>query len=329
MEQHLLSKEILDRFKKLRILVVGDLMLDRYLIGSVSRISPEAPVPIVNLEKTEEKLGGAANVALNIKSLGAESILCSVIGKDETSLILKKLLQKEGISDDLILNSENRPTTIKSRILAGTHQLLRIDQETTADLTPGEENLLLEKLQGFFDQNRVDAVVFQDYNKGILTKQIIRSLIEKIGKLGIPSLVDPKKKNFWEYKGATVFKPNLREISDQLEIKVHPLTPDLMRASAEINNRLQNEFTVITLSEHGIFGTSSKENFLIPSKKRKIADVCGAGDSVISILAVAFGAGINFEDSLKLANIGGGQVCEFPGVVPVDYNKLLNEYFVG
>jgi len=328
-EQHLLSKEILDRFKNLKILVVGDLMVDRYLIGSVSRISPEAPVPIVNLEKTDEKLGGAANVALNIKSLGAVPILCSVIGNDENGGILKNLLRKEGIRDDLILNSEKRPTTIKSRVLAGAHQLLRIDQETTEYLTPEEEKLLLEKLTEYFAQNKVDALVFQDYNKGILTPQIILSLIEKTAKLGIPSLVDPKKKNFWEYKGATVFKPNLREINDQLELKVRPVNDDLKRASKEITERLQNKFTVITLSEHGIFGTSSKENFLIPSKKRKIADVCGAGDSVISILAVAFGAGINFEESLKLANIGGGQVCEYPGVVPVDFNNLLDEYILG
>lgn len=329
MERQQLSKEILDKFKKLKILVVGDLMVDRYLIGSVSRISPEAPVPIVNLENTEEKLGGAANVALNIKSLGAEPILCSFIGEDENGVILRNLMKKEGISGDLILNSKNRPTTIKSRVLAGTHQLLRIDQETTENLSPGEEKLLLDKLNGYFAQNKVDALVLQDYNKGILTPLIIRSLIEIAGRLGIPSLVDPKKKNFWEYKGATVFKPNIREINDQLELKVLPLNGDLIRASTEINNRLQNEFTVITLSEHGIFGTSSKENFLIPAKKRKIADVCGAGDSVISILAVAFGAGINFEESLKLANIGGGQVCEYPGIVPVDYNKLLGEYFIG
>jgi D-glycero-beta-D-manno-heptose-7-phosphate kinase len=326
-EQHQLLKKRLETFKDLNILVIGDLMIDRYLIGSVTRISPEAPVPIVNLEKTEEKLGGAANVALNIAGLGSNAILCSIIGHDENGILVKDLLKKEGLCADLIITSEKRPTTVKSRILAGIHQLLRLDHETTEDVSIEEERVVLDKLNQYLAANKVDAIVFQDYNKGVLTRQIIKTLIQKAQEMGIPSLVDPKKKHFWEYKGATLFKPNLREINDQLESKVLPNVDYLQSASYEIHKRLQNKYTVITLSEYGIYGTSSNENFLIPSKKRKIADVCGAGDSVISILAVSIAAGLNFEDSLKLANIGGGQVCESPGVVPVDFNKMMNEYF--
>ncbi|MEY2904103.1 MAG: hypothetical protein RJA52_119 [Bacteroidota bacterium] len=316
----------LEKFKNLKILVVGDIMLDRYLFGTVSRISPEAPVPIVNLEKSEDKLGGAANVAYNIASLGSTPILCSMIGNDDHGKSLKAIMKREGLTDDLIFSSQERPTTVKSRILAGSHQLLRIDHETTEDLTENEEDLLLDKMDKYLRENNIDAIVLQDYNKGILTKKIIQKTIKKAEELGIPSLVDPKKKNFWEYKGVTVFKPNLREINDQLLSKVKPDKDSLGQASLEIKNRLQNSYTVITLSEYGIYGNSPEEKILFPTKKRKIADVCGAGDSVISILAVAFAAGIEFKDSLMLANIGGGQVCEYPGVVPVELTKLVSEF---
>ena len=267
------SDNIFDAFNQLNVLVVGDVMIDRYLNGKVERISPEAPVPVVHLETSENRLGGAANVALNLKALGATPYLCSMIGNDRDGEIFKNLLPENGLSNQCILQSSERPTTVKTRILSGSQQLLR------------------------------EAL-----------------------KRDIPTTVDPKFNNFWEYKNVTLFKPNLKEIRSQLSTPVHPELDSLKNTAAHIYQQLGNHYTLITLSENGLFIDHQGESLLLGTAPRQIADVSGAGDTVISVASLGLALKMNIEDIAVLSNISGGQVCEKLGVMPVDKAELQLEY---
>ncbi|MFT4762570.1 MAG: rfaE bifunctional protein kinase chain/domain [Paraglaciecola sp.] len=320
--------DIFKKFNDLRVLVIGDVMIDRYLTGKVERISPEAPVPIVNLLDAENRLGGAANVALNLKALGATPILCSVIGKDEEGAIFLRILQENELVADGIFQSEERRTTVKSRVIAGNQHLLRMDSEDSHDLSAKEAAKLWDGLQDLFKSQKIDVLLLQDYNKGVLTKSVIHIAMVMATQHNIPTIVDPKFSNFWSYQNVTLFKPNLKEVEAALQRKVMPDLENLKQASLEMRQKLKNKYSLITLSEKGVFVDDGEEAVIIPTHPRSIADVCGAGDTVVSVAALGLALGIDIQLIAKMANLAGGQVCEKIGVVTVDKVVLEMEMVV-
>jgi D-glycero-beta-D-manno-heptose-7-phosphate kinase len=321
--------EIFEAFSKLNVMIIGDVMIDRYLQGKVSRISPEAPVPIVEYKGMEDRLGGAANVALNIKALGATPFLFSVIGDDTEGDDFMNLLEQKGMSELGILKDDTRPTTLKMRIVAGTQQLLRVDTEVTKDIDTEIEKKFFKKIHHFLDDVKIDVIIFQDYNKGVLTKNIIQNVLKEANKRQIPTAVDPKKKHFFDYKNVTLFKPNLKEIREAVPFDIKPDATSLAKASSYIEAQLGHQYTMITLSDKGLYLEkcgNNDVNPLYPTQARNIADVSGAGDTVISVAALCLALSLQNNTLALLANLAGGQVCEKAGVVPVDKNLLKQEY---
>ncbi len=306
-------------------MVVGDVMLDRYITGRATRISPEAPVPVLEFESEEDRLGGAANVALNLLSLGATPILCSVVGKDVEAQKLLQELDKAGISGQGILQSSSRVTTVKSRIVAGKQQMLRLDKETTFDLSEEIATRFLEVTLSILDTADITALIFQDYNKGVLTVEVIETLITAAKKREIPVAVDPKLRNFWVYQNADLFKPNLKEVRDALRSPIAVNASALKHATNTIREKLGCKIALITLSEQGVFLDDGNHAQIFPTKQRTVADVCGAGDTVISIAALALAVGLPVDEIALLANLAGGQVVEKTGVVPVEKEQLRLE----
>lgn len=321
---------ILKGFKNLNILIVGDVMIDRYLKGKVNRISPEAPVPVVELQQTEDRLGGAANVALNIKALGATPYLYSIIGEDTEGVIFLKLMNESSLPIRGILAAKERKTTIKTRIMAGTQQMLRVDSEMTNDISESLQQVFIKKIQELIESKNIHAIIFQDYNKGILTVKVIREITLMAIKNEIPTIVDPKKNNFLEYRHTTLFKPNLKEIRDSVPFEVIPEPNSLKKASDYLRGYLGHKYTMITLSDKGLYWESNDEDknslgCVYPTKTRNISDVSGAGDTVVSIAALGIASGLDKSLIAKLSNVAGGQVCEVPGVVPVNVETLSKE----
>ncbi len=312
---------LLSKLEHHKILILGDVMLDRYLAGQVTRISPEAPVPVVHFKSSEDRLGGAANVALNIKALDSTPILCSVCGNDDDGRIFSNILPQNGISAEGIVFSSARTTTVKTRVIGNNQQMLRIDKEDTFDLTADETTEMLARVKSLLKKHRIGAIILQDYNKGVLTGSFIESVLAESRKAGIPVAVDPKKNNFFAYRGVALFKPNLKEIRDSAPFSVLPTPESLQKASDFLRQHLHNDWTMITLSEKGLFMDANGESQIYPTIPRNVADVSGAGDTVISIAALGLAAGISPRDISILSNLAGGQVCETPGVVPV--NKAL------
>lgn len=315
-----------DDFNKLNVLIVGDVMLDRYLRGAVERISPEAPVPVVNMKGQEARLGGAANVALNVQAMGATPYLCSVVGEDVAGEEFVKIMTDNRLWPEGIVRSPGRMTTAKTRVMAGGQHLLRIDEEQTDDISSEETMRLLETVQTLMDNIKVDVVIFQDYNKGVLTPAFIGEVIEMAIKRDIPTAVDPKDKNFWAYRGATLFKPNLREIRGQVPFEITPDATTLDTTAVYAREKLNHEITMITLSEKGLYIEARGKSLLLPTHPRVIADVSGAGDTVISVAALGLALGMPPAVFAALSNLAGGQVCEKPGVVPVHKAQLEREY---
>ncbi len=315
-----------DRFSQLNIVIIGDVMIDRYLEGKVNRISPEAPVPVVHLQDEDNRLGGAANVALNIEAMGATPYLFSVIGDDSNGTVFQELLPQNNISAKYLTKSAGRTTTVKTRVIAQHQHLLRVDREDTSQINDQEAKQLLTQLRELLDQKEIHLILFQDYNKGVLRPDLIREVTLEALRRDIPTAVDPKYDNFWAYRHVTLFKPNLREMQQQLQETLEPTIEGLKTAAAEVSRRLGNTYTMITLSEKGLFVASKDVAEVIPTQERSIADVCGAGDTVISIMALGLAAGVDIRTVAHLANLAGGQVCEKVGVVPVDQEQLKAEY---
>ncbi|GGK57293.1 bifunctional heptose 7-phosphate kinase/heptose 1-phosphate adenyltransferase [Rufibacter glacialis] len=316
---------LFDRFSQLRVLVVGDVMIDAYLWGKSSRLSPEAPVPIVNRIKMEQRLGGAANVALNIQSLGATPLLCSVVGDDLEGAALLRLLQEQGQTQEGIVLSPERPTTVKQRIISGGQQLLRIDSEVETDLTPFERKALVQRFRHLLPQ--ADVVIFEDYDKGVLSAEVIRELLSLAQEAAVPTVVDPKKKNFLSYKGSTLFKPNLKELKEGLKVDFADANHEAFEhAVTALQEQMALENVLVTLSERGVFCQSAtQEKTYLDAHIRSISDVSGAGDTVVSIAALSLAAGLPLPALAELANLGGGLVCEHVGVVPIDREQLQQE----
>lgn len=315
---------ILQKIENRDVLIVGDVMIDRYLRGNVSRISPEAPVPVVLHKSTEDRLGGAANVALNVQALGSRPFLCSVIGADEDGAKFLEQLSKHQMPQLGMLSSQNRRTTVKTRILGNHQQMLRIDAEDTHELEAEEAERLIQKVVSILDQEPVKVVILQDYNKGVLTEQVIQRIIQEARKRGIFTAVDPKKTNFFAFQGVDLFKPNLKEVRESSPFPISTEPASLQKASDFLREKLDNRITMLTLSEKGLFLDAGNGGNLYPTKQRNISDVSGAGDTVISIAAMALAAGLDLETVALLSNLAGGQVCEVSGVVPVD-RKLLEK----
>ncbi len=318
------ANALFEAISKLKILVIGDVMVDSYVFGGVSRISPEAPVPVVLATKMEKRLGGAANVALNVQALGATPIPCAIVGDDIDGEFFLKRLKERNIPGKGVIVSADRQTTVKERVLSGAHQLLRIDYETDKALSAIEQKSLLAHIKNLLPE--CDAVIFEDYDKGVINKTIISETIAEANRLGIPTVVDPKKRNFLDYKGATLFKPNLKELREGLKIECDPTDLESVKAGAKTLQEVLNaQMVMITLSEHGVFIKDNGETHLIPAHIRQISDVSGAGDTVISIVACGLAAGLDAKRTAALANLGGGLVCEHVGVVPIDKEDLAKE----
>jgi rfaE bifunctional protein kinase chain/domain len=311
-------------FRSVRVLIVGDVMVDAYYIGGVERISPEAPVPVVQVEKYESRLGGAGNVALNLHALGAQPVLCSVIGNDPEGKVLRQLMQDQGMTESGLIASDERKTTTKTRVIGNRHQIVRIDHEFTDDLAKMESFLLLEAVKRELEQ--ADVLILEDYNKGVLHAGNIPQIIQLAREAGVPVIVDPKKRNFLAYKGVTLFKPNLKEIREGLNIAEELNDSDRVRdATTRLQAELKNEITMVTMSERGVLIQGRGQEYLIPAHVRQIADVSGAGDTVVSVAALCLALGVELKLLAALSNLAGGIVCEYTGVVPIDPERLLAE----
>ncbi|MGB1033331.1 MAG: bifunctional heptose 7-phosphate kinase/heptose 1-phosphate adenyltransferase, partial [Flavobacteriales bacterium] len=251
-----------EQFNHMKAMVIGDVMIDAYYWGKVNRISPEAPVPIAQISSHENRLGGAANVALNVMALGATPIICSVIGDDEKGALFNQLLAKRGFSSSGIVQAKSRQTTVKTRIIADGQHLLRVDEEDATDLSPADEKLFIESCRKVMESEDIDVLIFEDYDKGVLTPNVISELISIAKGKGIPTTVDPKKDHFFEYKNVDLFKPNLKELREGLNIDFNAANDsELLAAVVQLEKRLMNKQSLITLSELGVFVKLGNEHY--------------------------------------------------------------------
>ena len=321
-------KDLFDSFNGKKIMIVGDVMLDIYMKGKVERISPEAPVPIVSVTEDFSRLGGAANVAQNLKALGANPIICSIVGDDEKAKELIDLLRKQEICDCGIIKSKERITTRKVRIIGNNAQMLRVDTEDTFDLSEQEHKMLMTKINDIISEEDIDGIILQDYNKGVLTESLIREVVELCNKNDIPVGVDPKKKNFLSYKNVTFFKPNLKELKEGIGTNTkNDEIEDIIKAADMLQEKLKCRYIMTTLSERGViikdYETGTYHH--IPAHIRKIADVSGAGDTVLSVAMLCLVCNQSAYNIAALSNLAGGLVCEELGAVPINKERLLEE----
>lgn len=318
--------DVFDSFSKFRVVVVGDVMLDNYKIGKVHRMSPEAPVPVVLFEKEENRIGGAGNVALNLIALGAQPIVCSVIGSDDAGKILIDKFKENAISSAGIVQSKNRQTTVKSRIISNKQQLLRIDSETTTPISAEESNELMTKLTLLLNDG-IDAIIFEDYNKGVLTEALIQQIIAFAKSNHIITCVDPKFENFLAFKSVDLFKPNLKELKEGLKCDFNMQTSSekLIDAVTLLEQELSNSISLITLSEYGVFVKKGELIHTAKAHLRNISDVSGAGDTVIAVACLCLLSDLSYQEIAEIANIAGGLVCEHAGVVSINKDELLGE----
>jgi rfaE bifunctional protein kinase chain/domain len=313
-------------FSKMKVAVIGDVMLDTYWWGNVERISPEAPVPVVAVSKREKRIGGAGNVALNVQALGASVALLTILGDDEDGVQLKNLLREKNIDTRFILESKKRITTNKIRIISRNQHMMRLDAEIVNDIDETDEEKLQNQIEKFIATERPDIVIFEDYNKGILTKNVIANTISFCKKNNVTTAVDPKRKNFFCYQNATLFKPNLNEAIAGLNLLPEEISDELLAGiHAQLKEQLDHSISLITLSEKGIFYQENNHKNIVPSHRRKIADVSGAGDTVIAVASLIYAATKDINLAAQIANIAGGIVCEEVGTVAIQKQKLLDE----
>lgn len=319
-------KALFEGMNKLHVVVVGDVMLDNYWWGEVERMSPEAPVPIVSIKQKESRLGGAANVALNCKSLGATVSLASVLGADVDGQLLIDLSDAAGLDTQLLVQSKERRTTTKTRVLSRKQQMMRLDDEQTNELSTSEEHPFIDLVLRMLQREKPQVLIFEDYNKGVLKENVIQRITAHCKELGILTMVDPKKHNFLAYKNVDIFKPNLKEVREGLELNMSKVDlAELNEAHEILHKNLQHQITFITLSEKGVYATDGQAPFIQTSHMRSIADVSGAGDTVIATAALVYALSKDMKLMAAIANIAGGLVCENVGVLPIDKLELSNE----
>ncbi|MFZ9209069.1 MAG: bifunctional heptose 7-phosphate kinase/heptose 1-phosphate adenyltransferase, partial [Sediminibacterium sp.] len=301
-------------------------MLDTYWWGQVDRISPEAPVPVVSLLRKEHRVGGAANVALNTVALGAQTSIISVIGSDADGVLLQSLFEAQKIDTSYLLTHASRITTNKTRVMSRNQQMMRLDAEITTPISSDIEQLLLQKFTACLDTKKPDVVIFEDYDKGVLTPTFIKEAISICTERNIVMSVDPKKNNFLAFKGVTLFKPNLKEVKEGLQVSIPSVTLENLRTvHAALQTHLAHQISLITLSEKGMFFDTGDTAKIIPTHVRSIADVSGAGDTVIAVASLVYTATKNIELATEMANIAGGLVCEEVGTAAIDKTRLLSE----
>ena len=329
-----MTEEFFDKIAKERVLIVGDVMIDSYMWGNVTRISPEAPVPVVSVTKREKRLGGAANVALNIEAMGATPIICSVLGNDDSSKDFQQIMYQNNMDRRGIVTSDNRMTTMKSRVIGNNMHIVRVDEESTHPLSEMEEDLLLDRIVRTVKALPIDAIIFQDYDKGCITPRIIEEVTALAQRKKILTTVDPKHRNFASFKNVGLFKPNLKELREGLNIEIDDssderMMHDLLEASKLLHERQNIDIVLITLSSKGMYACDFRggtpQTVLVPACVHSVSDVSGAGDTVISVITLALASGMSLNDAVCCANIAGGLVCEQVGVVPIDVEKLKAE----
>lgn len=319
-------EKLFDQFGGMRIGVIGDVMLDTYWWGHVERISPEAPVPVVALDRKEYRIGGAGNVALNLSCLGAHVSILTVMGADEDGSRLSGLFRDNDIGIDYLLMNDKRITTSKSRIISRNQQMMRLDSEITNDLPAEVEMQLLEKVESFILSEKPQALIMEDYNKGVLTEKVITQTIALCRKYSVITTVDPKRKNFLSFKGVDIFKPNMKEVKDGLNLLVDDINQEMLNNIHEkLWQKLNHAISFITLSEKGVFYRQNEKSRIVPSHVRNIADVSGAGDTVIAVASLLYAATKDVDLMAEVANIAGGLVCEEVGTVAINRERLLEE----
>ena len=315
-------------------MIVGDVMIDSYMWGKVTRISPEAPVPVVAVTKREKRLGGAANVALNIEAMGAIPIICSVLGDDDSSKDFQQIMYDANMDRRGIVTSDNRMTTVKSRVIGNSMHIVRVDEESTHSLSAIEEDNLLDRINRAVKTMHIDAIIFQDYDKGCITQRIIDEVTALARRKKILTTVDPKHRNFSTFKNVTLFKPNLKELREGLNIEIddsseETLMRDLLEASKLLHERQNIDIVLTTLSSRGMYACDFRSGepnaILVPSCAHSVSDVSGAGDTVISVITLALAAGMSLDEAVRCANLAGGIVCEQVGVVPINPDRLKQE----
>jgi rfaE bifunctional protein kinase chain/domain len=315
---------IFEQFHQMRAIVIGDAMVDTYMWGTVDRVSPEAPIPIVSVTHRESRLGGAANVSLNISALGAVPVLFSVIGDDDKGRKFQKMIRKNNLPEHGIFMDPNRVTTVKSRIIGKGQHIARVDEESTGLIDASIEQMLADGIKKEIESNKVDVIIFVDYDKGVITPGLFEEINNVAQKKGIPVAADPKKRNFHHYRNIDLFKPNFKEFMEGTGVALEKGNLEALREAAHVFRRKQNfKLIFITLSELGVFISNGEKEQYYPAVIRHISDVSGAGDSVIAVAGLTMAAGLAPETMALMSNIAGGLVCESPGVVTVDKNQLI------
>lgn len=319
-------EHVFNQFAEIDVLIIGDAMVDNYLWGKVDRISPEAPIPIVTVTKQENRLGGAGNVALNIQAFGANPILISVIGDDEKGRIFQELLQENHMINEGIFIDESRMTTVKTRIISGGQQISRVDQEISTLINSEFEQRVFERIETIIEQKQVQIVIFVDYDKGFITPWLIRNVIDLAKSKNILTVADPKSRNFNNYQRVDLFKPNFKEFKDGLKLQIEKTDMKELKIVSQ-KFKLENQIGLlfITLSELGVFLTNGVKQNYYPAEVRDIADVSGAGDTVVAAASLCLAAKLPIPFMAQLSNLAGGLVCEKLGVVPIDLELLKKE----
>lgn len=319
-------QQLFSKFDKMKVLIIGDVMVDAYYWGKVDRISPEAPVPIISVDKKEARMGGAANVALNVQALGATPILCSVIGMDQEGDEFLNLLDGCHQTDMGILRAQDRITTKKTRIIGNNHQMLRIDEEKISPLSDQSTNQFLAKIQQLIEGDQIDVIIFEDYDKGVLNQTLIKEVVSLAKQNNIPTTVDPKKNNFLNFIDVDLFKPNLKELKEGLKLEFDVLDQSALdEALEQLSGILKNKISLLTLSEQGVYLKTEDTSYSIDAHHRDITDVSGAGDTVIAVASLCLAARQSLKTIAEISNLAGGLVCENVGVVPIDKSQLLEE----
>lgn len=318
-------KKAFESFNDMTVLIIGDAMIDAYVYGIVNRMSPEAPVPVVDVEKRESRLGGAANVARNIQSMGAKPILCTVIGNDFPGERFLELMRIDVLDKSGILRSPSRTTTVKTRIISGSRQIARIDQEIIEPLSKFDEEKLFEKITDLVSGGNISAIIFEDYDKGSISKSLITKVVELANLKNIPTSVDPKHERFLQYKGVTLFKPNFKELEEGLDTKLKKDLESIKKADSKLRQKLNHNLSLITLSEKGVFVSDKESSVIYPAHVRNISDVSGAGDTVIAVATLCLAAKLSTSQIAQISNLAGGLVCEKAGVVSINKQNLLDE----
>ena len=300
-------KNTFKEFSNKKVIILGDVMVDTYINGTVSRISPEAPVPVVKFSSREHRLGGAANVALNIKALGAEPYICSIIGKDDDADLFVKLVNESKLSPRGVIQFDERVTSVKTRVIGNNQQLIRVDREESSPISSSMEYAMVQEIRSIIEKEKIDAIIFQDYNKGVLTEGLITEVIELAKEFDVVTAVDPKKDNFFAYKGVTLFKPNLKELKDGTGTEFEMSDKKAFKGAVQqLRDKLNPKYTFITLSEHGVYINEDEEDHFIPAHFRVITDVSGAGDTVISVAALCLACDVPPKLIAEIANLAGG-----------------------